>query len=62
MADNDPRLTDEQIKDLLEMRENYQRGRWLGRLIWKIAVAVGATIAGVAALKDHLTTIFSRGG
>ncbi len=63
MPDNEPpKFTDEQTKGILEMYENYQRSRWLGRLIWKVSVAIGATVAGVAALKDHVLHIFTRGG
>lgn len=55
-------LTKEQITGLLEMYENYQRSRWLGRIVWKVSVAVGAAIAGIAAAKDHIVHIFTRGG
>ena len=63
MGDNDKKeLTPDQIVGILEMYENYQRGRWLGRLVWKIAVALGASAAGIAAFKDHLIQILSTKG
>lgn len=51
-------MTEDQVKGILEMYENYQRSRWLGRLVWRISVAIGATIAGIAAMKDHILHIF----
>jgi len=63
MVDKDKaELTPEQIEGILEMYDNYQKGRWIGRAIWKIVVATGAAIAGIAAAKDQIMHIFSKGG
>lgn len=54
-------LTPDEIKGLREMYEHYRTGRTLGRLFWKISVALGAAIAGLAAAKDQIVSIFSKG-
>ena len=42
---------------LIAMHENFERAGWLGRLMWKVAVAAGATVALIAALKGHILSI-----
>lgn len=54
-------LTSAEIKGLREMHEHYRTGRTIGRLFWKVSVAVGAAIAGLAAAKDQIVAIFSKG-
>ena len=46
---------------LIKMHENYQRANWLGRLLWKLAIVVGATVAGVAAFKENVLSILKGG-
>lgn len=54
-------LTSDEVKGIREMYDHYRTGRTLGRLFWKITVAIGAAIAGLAAAKDQLIAIFSKG-
>jgi len=72
---SDKRLTDEQYAalgkladrapDMLGLLDSYDRSRWLGRLLWKILLTIGATAAAVAAFGNHVAQIFkamARGG
>lgn len=54
-------LTEEEVKEVREMLGSYKNYNWLGRLTWKIVVATGAAIAAIAAIKEHLVTIFHKG-
>lgn len=56
-----PSFTDDEITELKGIARDYQNSKWLGRLIWKVAVLVGSVIAGLAVFKEHLLSVFSRG-
>ncbi len=56
-----PPLSNDEIKGVREMYDNYRTGRAIGRLVWKVTVAAGATVAGVAAFKEQIISIFSKG-
>jgi hypothetical protein len=58
MSDETPDLTNDEIENLRGMLRDYERSRWLGRLLWKTVVAVGAAVAGMAAFKDHIVRLF----
>ena len=60
MTENHKRMTDEQIAKILAMLDDYERSKWLGHLVWKITIAVGALVAGFAAFKEHLVSLFTR--
>ena len=60
MTDHPHRMTDEQVKKVLDMLADYERSKWLGHLFWKVAVAAGAILAGLAAFKEHLFSLFTR--
>jgi hypothetical protein len=54
-------LNDDEVKELRQMLQSYNRGRWLGRFIWKAIIMAGSIAAGVAAFKSDLTKLFGGG-
>lgn len=48
----------ENEKELIGMFMSYQRANWLGKLIWKFILGVGATVAAVAAFRDQIISLF----
>lgn len=48
----------ENEKELMEMFQSYQRASWLGRLLWKLILGISATVAAIAAFKDHILSLF----
>lgn len=67
MTEN-PQFTDEQVAKLVKLADSadkvisvaddYDHAQWVGRLAWKLAVAIGAMVAGVAAFKGQLISLF----
>jgi hypothetical protein len=55
-------LTDAETIALRVMLRDYNRSRWLGRLLIRWIAYLSATIAALAALKDHIAALFSKGG
>ena len=43
---------------LLEMERSYERAGWLGRLMWKTILTIGATVAAVAAFKEQVISLW----
>lgn len=55
-------LTDAETLALRVMLRDYNRSRWLGRLIIRWAAYLSATIAALVALKDYFAAFFIKGG
>lgn len=53
-----PQFTDEDAVKIKAMLEDYERSKWLGHLIWKLLIALGAMVAAIAAFKEHIVSIF----
>ena len=60
MSDTDD-LTEAEVKELRELLSSWKTYNLLGRLTWKIIVATGAAVAGLAAFKDHIWSLFGKG-
>lgn len=60
MDDNKQLFTEEEAKKVLDMLEDYERSKWLGHLMWKLTIAVGAVVAGFAAFRENIFAIFQR--
>lgn len=55
-----PHFTDDEIQELKGIARDYQNSKWLGRIVWKVAVLVGSVVAGLAVFKEHLLSLFQR--
>lgn len=55
-------LTDAETFALRSMLRDYNRSRWFGRLMLRLAGYLSATIAAMWALKDYLAALFMKGG
>lgn len=53
-----PAFTDDEINELKGIARDYQNTRWMGRLVWRIAVLIGSVVAGLAVFKEHLFGLF----
>lgn len=54
-------FTNEERQLLRRMAQDYKHARWIRRQILKATLAIGATGTAIAALKDQILGIFSRG-
>lgn len=54
-------LTEHETDAVRVMLRDYSRSRWLGKLIIRWAAYLSATIAAIAALKDQILSLFTRG-
>ena len=50
-------LNQDEIKALLGMLESYERSRWLGRMVFKIIVGIGALTGAVVTFKSHIMAL-----
>lgn len=50
-------LSTEEIKAVRVMLDAYDKGQWLGKLIFKVVIGAGGIIAFLAVLKGHLVTL-----
>jgi hypothetical protein len=62
MDDEKPQFTSQEVTDLRAMLVNFQHSKWLVRILWKVSIWVGATVAGVAAFKDNLIDLLNLRG
>ena len=53
-------LSEDEITALRAMLDSWEKSRWLGRLVWKIGITIGAVAAGVATFKENIIAIFHR--
>jgi hypothetical protein len=51
-------LSKEQFDSLIEMLDAYNKSKWLGRLIVKVAVATGGLVLALSQFKAHLISLF----
>jgi len=51
-------LTEDEVKELKLMLQNYNHGKWLGKFLWKACVIMGSIAAGVAAFKADIAKLF----
>ena len=58
--DEHPQFTDDEVRKLKAMTQDWDRTRWLGRLVWHMLVLIGSAVAALAVFKEHLLSLFSK--
>jgi hypothetical protein len=53
-----PAFTDDEVEELKAIANDWRNTRWVGRIVWRLAVLVGSVVAGLAVFKEHLLGIF----
>jgi hypothetical protein len=54
-------LTIEEVKWLRERRTEWERARWLARLVMKVVMAVGAGAAALVTFKQQVLQLLGKG-
>lgn len=53
-------LTEQDVRDLLEIRDLYKQTRTVGRFLFKAALVVSSATAAAAAWKAQILTLFGK--
>lgn len=53
-------FTDEDARKIKDMLADYEKSKFLGHVVWKLLIIIGATVASVAAFKEHVLALLQR--